>query len=180
MIIRRIKLLIANGWFKTVCLISYSLFSMFCSNVSAQEQKNTPDTNMDSIIANFDKLSIDSINVLINGANINNIYFQEQNQGYRARAYGPQYPRGQYPLLVLDGNVIETFSVDMQCLDSIVWNKVYFDDACAARLFGLKKRQIKDASRLSVNAATAIWGQRGANGVLEVQTKKWYRKHKKK
>jgi hypothetical protein len=135
---------------------------------------------MDSIIANFDKLSIDSINVLINGANINNIYFQEQNQGYRARAYGPQYPRGQYPLLVLDGNVIETFSVDMQCLDSIVWNKVYFDDACAARLFGLKKRQIKDASRLSVNAATAIWGQRGSNGVIEVQTKKWYRKHKKK
>lgn len=35
--IRRIKLLIANGWFKTVCMVSYSLLSMFCSNASAQE-----------------------------------------------------------------------------------------------------------------------------------------------
>lgn len=178
--IRRIKLLIANGWFKTVCLISYSLLSTFCSNASAQEQKNTPDTNMDSIIANFDKLSIDSINILINGANNTNIYFQERNQGYRARAYGPQYPLGQYPLLVLDGNVIDAYSVNMQCLDSIAGGKVFFDDACAARIFGIKKRQIKTASRLSVNAATAIWGQRGSNGVIEVQTKKWYRKHKKK
>ena len=177
--IRRIKLLIANGWFKTVCLVSYSLFSMLCSNASAQGQKNTPDSNIDSIIANFDKLSLDSINTHINGFVISNNYIMERNQGYRARAYGPQYPLGQYPLLVLDGNVIDTFSVDMQCLDSIAWAKVYFDDACAARLFGLKKRQIKIASMLSPSAGTAIWGQRGANGVIEVQTKRWYRKHKK-
>ena len=178
--IRRIKLLIANGWFKIVCFVSYSLFSTFCSNASAQEQKNTPDTKMDNIIVNFDKIAIDSINVLINGVKINYAYIQEQNQGYRARAYGPQYPLGQYPLLVLDGNVIDTFSVNMQCLDSIAWAKVYFDDACAARLFGLKKRQIKTAAMWSPSAGTAVWGQRGSNGVIEVQTKRWYRKHKKK
>ena len=179
--IRRIKLLIANGWFKVVCMVSYSLLSMFSGNASAQERKDTSVTgiNMDSVVANFDKLSLDSINTHINGFVIGNNYIMERNQGYRARAYGPQYPLGQYPLLVLDGNVIDTFSVDMQCLDSIAWAKVYFDDACAARLFGLKKRQIKFASMLSPSAGTAIWGQRGANGVIEVQTKWWYRKHKK-
>ena len=138
--IRRIKLLIANGWFKTVCLVSYSLFSMLCSNASAQGQKNTPDSNIDSIIANFDKLSLDSINTHINGFVISNNYIMERNQGYRARAYGPQYPLGQYPLLVLDGNVIDTFSVDMQCLDSIAWAKVYFDDASVASTHALNNK----------------------------------------
>ena len=138
--IRRIKLLIANGWFKTVCMVSCSLLSMFCSNASAQNQKDT-------------------------------LYIQERNQGMRARAYGPQYPRDNKPLLVLDGCIVDLLSVDTLCLDSIVSGNLYFDEATAARLFGIKEREIKSISLLKDAASIAIWGQRGANGVIEVRTK---------
>lgn len=168
---RRIKLLIANGWFKTVCMVSYSLLSLFCSNASAQEKKDTPYVNMDSVVANLDNLSMDSINALINGAIINNnLYIQERNQGMRARAYGPQYPRDNKPLLVLDGYIVDLLSVDTQCLDSIVSGNLHFDKAAVARLFGIKKSQVKSYSMLKDAAATAVWGMRGVNGVIEVST----------
>lgn len=138
--IRRIKFLIANGWFKTVCMVSYSLLSLFCSNASAQNQKDT-------------------------------LYIQERNQGMRARAYGPMYPRDNKPLLVLDGCIVDLLSVDTQCLDSIVSGDLYFDEAVAAKLFGIKEREIKSISVLKDAAATTIWGMRGVNGVIEVSTK---------
>ena len=141
--IRRIKLLIANGWFKTVCMVSCSLLSLFCSNASAQNQKDT-------------------------------LYIQERNQGMRARAYGPMYPRDKKPLLVLDGCIVDLLSVDTQCLDSIVSGNLYFDEAVAAKLFGIKEREIKRVSVLKDGAATAIWGMRGTNGVIEVRTKNYY------
>ena len=139
--IRRIKLLIANGWLKTVCMVSCSLLSLFCSNASAQNQKDT-------------------------------LYIQERNQGMRARAYGPMYPRDNKPLLVLDGCIVDLLSVDTLCLDSIVSGNLYFDEAVAAKLFGIKEREIKSVSVLKDAAATAIWGMRGTNGVIEVSTKK--------
>ena len=141
--IRRIKLLIANGWFKTVCMVSCSLLSLFCSNASAQNQKDT-------------------------------LYFQERNQGMRARAYGPMYPRDKKPLLVLDGCIVDLLSVDTQCLDSIVSGNLYFDEAVAAKLFGIKEREIKSVTVLKDGAATAVWGMRGTNGVIEVRTKNYY------
>ena len=169
--IRRIKLLIANGWFKTVCMVSYSLLSLFCSNASAQEKKDTPYINMDSVVANLDKRSMDSINALLNGIPINNLYIQERNQGMRARAYGPQYPRDNKPLLVLDGCIVDLLSVDTQCLDSLVSGELQMEKENIARLFGIKEREIKSVSVLKDAAATAIWGMRGANGVIEVRTK---------
>ena len=159
--IRRIKVLVANGWLKVVCLVSYSLFSIFCGKASAQENTNYPVAGLDSISEELAKAI----------SNLDLVHRQERNQGYRARAYGPQYPQSRYPLLVLDGSIIDTFSVDMQCLDSIVSYELYFDEAAAARLFGIKEREIKSVSVLKDAAATAIWGMRGANGVIEVRTK---------
>ena len=166
--IRRIKLLIANGWFKTVCLVSYSLFSMLCSNASAQERKDTSVTgiNMDSVVANPDS------------ALTNNIYIQERNQGLRARAYGPQYPQNGYPLIVLDGRIKDDpLEFDIQYLDSLVNGTVPIDEKSMARLLGIKTK-IYSVSVLREAAADAVWGQRGKNGVIEVKTKtrKQYRK----
>ena len=90
----------------------------------------------------------------------------------RARAYGPMYPRDNKPLLVLDGCIVDLLSVDTLCLDSIVSGNLYFDEAVAAKLFGIKEREIKSVSVLKDAAATAIWGMRGTNGVIEVSTKK--------
>ena len=146
--IRRIKFLIANGWFKTVCMISYSLLSLFCSNASAHNQKDT-------------------------------LYIQERNQGMRARAYGPMYPRDNKPLLVLDGCIVDLLSVDIQCLDSISSGKLQTDKKNIARLFGIKERDIYKFSVLKDSAATAEWGFRGMNGVIEVVTKEGRREERR-
>ena len=127
---------------------------------------------LDSLLINNE---IDSI--LINAVPL--IIREDRYQGMHARAYGPQYPLNHYPLLLLDGNIKDPFSVDMQCLDSIVSRKFDFDGACVAKLFRVRKRQIKSYTVLKDAAAIAVWGQRGANGVIEVTTKDWYRKQKK-
>ena len=97
---------------------------------------------------------------------------EDRFQGMRARAYGPQYPRDGKPLIVLDGCIMDTLSVNMQCLDSLVSGKLQADKENVARLMGIKEHEIKGITFLKDAAATAVWGQRGANGVIEVTTKK--------
>ena len=97
----------------------------------------------------------------------------------RARAYGPMYPRDNKPLLVLDGCIVDLLSVDIQCLDSISSGKLQTDKKNIARLFGIKERDIYQFSILKDSAATAEWGFRGMNGVIEVVTKEGRREERK-
>ena len=101
---------------------------------------------------------------------------EDRYQGMRARAYGPQYPKDGKRLIVLDGCIMDASSVNMQCLDSLMSGKLHVDKENVARLFGLKEHEIKSVSVLKDAAATAIWGTRGANGVIEVTTKKGWAK----
>ena len=100
---------------------------------------------------------------------------EDRFQGMRARAYGPLYPN--HPLLVIDGHIIPYSELfDAQCLDSLESGKLHVDKENIARLFGLKEHEIKSVSVLKDAAATAIWGTRGANGVIEVTSKKGWAK----
>ena len=49
--IRKIKVLIAKGWYVAVWCVSYSLFSLICSYASAQEQTVTIEATQDTIKA---------------------------------------------------------------------------------------------------------------------------------
>ena len=148
-----------------VCLVSYSLFSMFYGKVSAQEQKDTPTVNPNSI-------SMDSIDALLTGAIISNNYNIERNQVYRARAYGTQYPMNRYPLLVLDGNIMYYDSFDLQYLDSLISGQLPMEKENIARLFGIKESEIKRMKILKDEAATSEWGSKALHGVIEVVTKR--------
>ena len=101
---------------------------------------------------------------------------EDRFQGMRARAYGPQYPKDGKPLIVLDGCIMDVSSVNMQCLDSLMSGKLQMGKENVARLLGLKEHEIKSVSVLKDAAATAIWGTRGTNGVVEVATKKGWAK----
>ena len=117
--------------------------------------------------------SFDSLQVAFDNYNL----YLEQRQGVRARAYGPQYPKNGYPLLVVDGKIMQVSQVNTQCLDSLVSGKLRLDNEIAARIVGLKEHEIKSVSLLKDAAATTIWGQRGANGVIEVETREgWYKR----
>ena len=80
------------------------------------------------------------------------------------------------PLLVLDGNIMTP--------DSTAWagfdlTKTEYSKDELSRLFGVKARKIKAVTVLKGEAATKVWGAKGWAGVIDVQTKKGYRKLKK-
>ena len=143
---RTFRILLSRGWRNVLYSVSFFVCSMLSENSSAQAVS-------DSIIIREDRY-----------------------QGMRARAYGPQYPKDGKPLIVLDGCIMDVSSVNMQCLDSLMLGKLHVDKENVARLLGLKEHEIKSVSVLKDAAATAIWGTRGTNGVVEVATKKGWAK----
>ena len=271
--IRRIKVLLAKGWYVAVWCVSYSLFSMFCSFASAKGQNVTAAAVQDSIKAGdiisgtisdsegpmmmvniterdsknrivahsvtdiegkfalrlvnpADKLEITYVGYQTVDTVINSTYYEirmKENDGIptvkiaddrkivtmygplplsismeefeglalmtdvqdNPQAYGPSagldivYNSGDLiarPLLVLDDKIITADSTAWAGID--ITRADYSKDELA-RLFGVKARKIKSVSYFKRQAATTLWGSKGFNGVIEVQTKKGYRKMKK-
>ena len=270
--IRRIKVLLAKGWYVAVWCVSYSLFSMICSFASAREQAVSAVVTQNAIKAGdlisgrvtdgadplqmvniterdsnnrivahsvtdiegkfalrlvnpADKLEITYVGYQTVDTVINSTYYEirmKENDGIptvkiaddrkivtmygplpptismdefeglgivtvedNLQAYGPAagldivWNSGDLiarPMLVLDGNNITP--------DATAWagfdlTKTEYSKEELSRLFGVKVRKIKSVTVLKGEAATAVWGSKGQNGVIEVQTKKGYRKMKK-
>lgn len=72
------------------------------------------------------------------------------------------------PLLVLDGNIITPESTAWAGFDL---TKTEYSKDEISRLFGVKARKIKSVTVLKGEAAKTVWGLKGRNGVIEVQTK---------
>ena len=71
------------------------------------------------------------------------------------------------PLIVVNGNV---WNVDMSDFDTATANEEKF-----AQLLNVNTEDIEDIKVLKDAAATAIWGSQGANGVIEITTKRGQR-----
>lgn len=72
----------------------------------------------------------------------------------------------QEPLIVVDGNILESYNqtdIDLQDMD----NEEQF-----AQLLSVNPEDIQSIDVLKDAAATAIWGSRGANGVIEIKTRR--------
>ncbi len=69
------------------------------------------------------------------------------------------------PLIVVDGNVWETGNTDNFDFSSA-------NDEKFAELLNVNPEDIESISVLKDAAATAIWGSQGANGVIEIKTKR--------
>ena len=270
--IRRIKVLLAKGWYVAVWCVSYSLFSMICNFASAREQAVSAVVTQDVIkagdlisgrvtdgvdplqLANIterdsnnrivahsvtdiegkfalrlvnpaDKLEITYVGYQTVDTVINSTYYEirmKENDGIptvkiaddrkivtmygplpptismdefeglgivtvedNLQAYGPAagldivWNSGDLiarPMLVLDGNNI---TPDATAWAGIDLTKTEYSKDELSRLFGIKARKIKSVTVLKGEAATKVWGSKGRNGVIEVQTKKGYRKMKK-
>ncbi len=68
------------------------------------------------------------------------------------------------PLIVVNGNV---WNVNMEGFDTATANEERF-----AQLLNVNTEDIEDIKVLKDAAATAIWGSQGANGVIEITTKR--------
>lgn len=270
--IRRIKVLLAKGWYVAVWCVSYSLFSMICSFASAMKQSVSAVVTQDVIKAGdlisgrvtdgvdplqmvniterdskyrivahsvtdiegkfalrlvnpADKLEITYVGYQTVDTVINSTYYEirmKENDGIPTvkiaddrkivTMYGPLPPSISMdefedlgittvednlqaygagagldivwhsgdliarPILVLDGNII---TPDASAWAGFDLTKTEYSKEELSRLFGVKVRKIKNVTVLKGEAATAVWGSKGQNGVIEVQTKKGYRKMKK-
>ena len=78
-----------------------------------------------------------------------------------------------YPLILLDGDIVNAPDDKLAAFD---FNAVIMDRYQLAELVGTRGDKIKEARTINNKEAEEIWGVRGKNGVLEVLTRKYYRK----
>ena len=79
------------------------------------------------------------------------------------------------PLLVMDDNIIPR--------DTTVWKgidhkKDNYSKSELARLFGIRRGEIKTVIVLRGDDATTQWGRKGESGVIEIITRRYYRENK--
>jgi len=79
------------------------------------------------------------------------------------------------PLIVLDGNIAEC---DSTLLENFNFDRDIYFSGNLAELLGIKASSIKGVRPLMQSTAMQFWGTRGANGVVEIYTKKYYRKNR--
>lgn len=78
-----------------------------------------------------------------------------------------------YPLIVLDGEIVNAPEDKLASFD---FNAVLIDRYQLAELVGIRGDKIKAVQTINNREAEEIWGEQGKNGVLEVLTRKYYRK----
>lgn len=165
---RTFRILLSRGWTKLLYTVSLFVFSMLSVDSRAQTVSDSIDLKTENQNEAIDKEMERMIDSILNAA-APVIIYEDKYQGMHARAYGPQYPTDGKPLIILDGNVINVDSYKRADFD---FDKDSFSKKKVAGLLDIKPKQIKSITCLKDEAATRIWGSRGANGVLEVVTEK--------
>ena len=121
--IRRIKVLLAKGWCKVVCFVSFSLLSIVCNHASAREQSVSAVVTQDVIKAG-DLISgrvTDGVDPL-QMANIT-----ERDSKYRIVAHSVTDIEGKFALrLVNPADKLEITYVGYQTVDTVI-NSTYYE-----------------------------------------------------
>ena len=163
--IRRMKVLLAKGWCKVVCLVSFSLLSLVCNHASAQKVRVDTIQSVDEALTG----KVAGFEILFESGDL---------------AYGPPVRSlmkkidgvvVEKPLVVLDSKIVE---IDDAKLESFVFEN-FFNRKSLAGLLGVKKSSLKAVRYVENPKAMTIWGRQGFWGVVEILTKEQYRKLKK-
>jgi len=266
--IRRVRVLMAKGWCKVVCFVSFSLLSLVCNHASAQKagdiitgvisdnegpmmmvnvterdskerivahaitdfegkfsfrlvnpenkievtyigydrvelpidktyyeikMNKSPEEYLDDIVyasrpaemADMSKeeyLKTKTVDEVLQGKVASDIIMYE----YGDLAYGPPVRSlmekkdkeiKNTPLVALDFREIK--DIDKAKLALFDFENFYNDRDSLASLLGVKKNRLKAVRYLKKSKASDMWGRDGANGVIEIITKKQYRKYRK-
>ena len=99
-------------------------------------------------------------------------YYSDSRASLKYSINGKEIPL----LLAYDQSIVESDKESIAIIDT---EKDTFSKKELASIFGVKPKQIKAYMVLRENDATAKWGVRGMNGVLEVLSSRKYRQLKK-
>ena len=266
--IRRVRVLMAKGWCKVVCFVSFSLLSLVCNHASAQKAGDVitgvvsdnegpmmmvnvterdskerivahsitdfegkfsfrlvnPENKIEVTYIGYDRVELpidktyyeikmnkspeeylDDIIYASRPAEMTGMSKEEYLKtktvdevlqgrvaGYDILfefgdlAYGPPVrslmekmneETKNTPLVALDFR--EKKDIDKVRLESFDFEHCYNDRDSLASLLGVKKSSLKAVRYLKNPKAMYMWGRDGANGVIEIITKKQYRKYRK-
>ena len=121
--IRRIKVLLAKGWYVAVWCVSYSLFSMICSFASAREQSVSAVVTQDTIKAG-DIIS----GTVTNGEEpLQMVNVTERDSKYRIVAHAVTDIEGKFSMrLVNPAHRLEITYVGYETIDTVI-NSTYYE-----------------------------------------------------
>lgn len=168
--IRRIRIWLSRGWYRTLCSVSLLLLPLFTSCSSSKSASKNAGTNNSEVAENkeTDLTAQDGLSVLFNS-----------NDGSSMRLmYGVQPPtdkENSYPLIVLNGKII---NVDKDKLDVFDFEKDINSKEKVATLLDVDEKTVFASCLMTDPSSITIWGTRGRNGVFEVVDKKRYRRYK--
>ena len=156
--IRRIRIWLSRGWYRTLCSVSLLLLPLFTS-CSSSKSASRADAGAngseftDSTAAFFDSIRLDT-------------EYLSTHMRFRNGILPPVSREEFAPMIIYDGNPVE---VDKEKYAAFDWEKDIYSKKKVAVLLGVKKKAVK-ASRVVTDRTylVAIWGSKGRNGTFEV------------
>lgn len=202
--IRRIRIWISKGWYRVLCSVSLLLLPIFCNTGRAVAATNPAQQDANDTISK-DKVKrsteYEVVRVVAYGppaasfrrydervSRIVESDFQSLGIGTPdvSVMYGVPTTRyvvsddmqktssaPSYPLIVLDGEIVNAPDDKLAAFD---FNAVLMDRYQLAELVGIRGDKIKEVRTLNNKETQDVWGEQGKNGVLEILTRKYFRK----
>ena len=166
--IRTVKIWLSKGWYRVLCSVSLLLIPLITSCSSSKSSAKSNVSNGEAVANSNPQEDIPVDNTFISF---------ESRDPYRMRLmYGVQLPeniRNATPLVVLDHNIA---GIDKDRLIQFDFANGSSSKEQVASLLGVKSKKLMAYKILTGEDATYIWGMRGFYGVLDVLSKKAYRK----
>ena len=166
--IRRIRIWLSKGWYRVLCSVSLLLIPLItsCSSIKSSAKSNV--SNGEAVANSNPQEDIPVDNTFISF---------ESRDPYRMRLmYGvqpPENPKNATPLVILDHNIA---GIDKNRLIQFDFAAGSSSKEQVATLLGVKSKKLMAYKIVTGTDATSVWGQRAYYGVLDVLSKKAYRK----
>ena len=168
MIIHTVKIWLSKGWYFAVYSVSLLLVTIITSCSSSRSSAKS-NVSIGEAVANSNPQENTPID--------NTFISFDSRDPYRMRLmYGvqpPLPPRNATPLVVLDHNMAVINKDRLTQFDFAMGSSSKEE---VATLLGVKSKKLMAYKILTGTDATSIWGQRAYYGVLDVLSKKAYRK----
>lgn len=166
--IRTVKIWLSKGWYFAVYSVSLLLVTIITSCSSSKSSTKSNVSN-DEAVANSNSQENTPID--------NTFISFDSRDPYRMRLmYGvqpPENPRNATPLVVLDHNIA---GIDKDRLIQFDFASGSSSKEQVATLLGVKSKKLMAYKILTGTDATSVWGMRAYYGILDVLSKKAYRK----
>ena len=165
---RTVKIWLSKGWYYAVYSVSLLLVTIITSCSSSKSSAKSNVSNGE-VVSNSN---------LDENTPVDNTFISfESRDPYRMRLmYGvepPTTPRNATPLVVLDHNIA---GIDKDRLIQFDFAAGSSSKEQVATLLGVKSKKLMAYKILTGTDATSVWGMRAYYGVLDVLSKKAYRK----